>query len=317
MTPTAPHRSPFARAHDAAHLAGISFFLVLALAGLARGAEGSGTAALLFAGLLAATAWLAGRVHGEGEAPAPLLHLHVLWPLLVLPAVFTGLRWLVPAALGDGPRHVTDFDVHLGRIDREWFGVDVPRWSERILTPALADVSMAFYAAYFLMPPALLAVLLLRGDRFRVYRALFTVAAGLYACYALYLLVPAAGPRHAYVGLSEPLPRGWITGWTHDLIRDLEPQPFDAFPSAHVVLGLTCAAIAWPLRGWFRWTMAILGVGTALSTVVLRYHWLVDDVAGLGVLALALGATALLDRRAARKAAAGGEGDRVGELLSG
>ena len=63
--------------------------------------------------------------------------------------------------------------------------------------------------------------------------------------------------------------------------------------------------------------MAVVGVGTALSTVVLRYHYLVDDLAALGVIAAVLVATRLLDARIARKeaAAAGGHPDRMAELL--
>jgi len=180
---------------------------------------------------------------------------------------------------------------------------------------------MLFYALYFLMPVAAFAMLVAAGDRGRTYRAAFGIALGVYACYMLYLLVPATGPRHAYVGLSAPLPEGWITGALHDLIRDLEPQQWDAFPSAHVVLGVLCAWAAWPFGGWRRWTMAAVAAGTTLSTVVLRYHYLVDDLASIAVIGVALGATRWIDARVARKAAAaaaaGAHPDRMADLLGG
>ena len=315
MTAPEPHRSPFARAHDAVHLVGLCFFLCMALAGWVRGAPDAGKGTAAFALLVAATCWLSRRA-AAGEMGAGLRNLHLVWALVVLPLSFNALRWLVPAALMDGSRGVTDFDLLLGGLDRRWFGVDVPRWREGFLTAPVADLFMAFYALYFVMPLALLWGLASRGDRLLTYRATFTIAVGAYGCYMLYLLVPAAGPRHAYVGLSEPLPRGWITGALHDFIRDLEPQPFDAFPSAHVVLGLLCGALAWPVGGWFRWAMAVVGVGTAVSTVVLRYHWLVDVVAGLAIAAVALAAAWALARRAARRGAEGAEGaeahDRMG-----
>jgi membrane-associated phospholipid phosphatase len=296
--------TPFARALDALHLVALSFFLAIALA------AGSGTAVAVFLALMLATAFLASRVQA-GSAPAPLALLHLGWPLVVLPVVFTSLQWLAPSVAQGRV-----FDPQLAAMDREWFGVDVARWSEGFLTGAIADPFMALYFLYFLMPVVSFAWFLHRGDRAFTYRAAFAISFGVYACYMLYLLVPATGPRHAYVNLSAPLPEGLITGRIHDFIRDLEPQPFDAFPSCHVVLGLLCAAMCWPLGGWRRWSMVLVGAGTALSTVVLRYHYLVDDLAGVIVVGLALAATRFMDARIARKAA-DRDHDRMGDLLAG
>ena len=310
----------FPRALDALHLLGLSFFLAASLAGLARGADSSGTAALLYAVLLAASTALAGRFHGAAPRPRWVESLHLGWTLIVLPIVFAGIRYLVPAFAGG-----REFDDELAALDRDWFGVDIPRWSEGFLTAPVADVAMLFYFLYFLMPVAAFAMLVRAGDRGRTYRAAFGIGLGVYACYMLYMLVPAAGPRAAYVGRSAPLPEGWITGPLHDFIKGLEPQQWDAFPSAHVVLGILCAWAVWPFGGWRRWTMAVVAAGTCVSTVVLRYHYLVDDLASLVVVAIAIVATRLIDVRIARRAAAapapapapGGHPDRMADLLGG
>ncbi|MHC4922811.1 MAG: phosphatase PAP2 family protein [Planctomycetota bacterium] len=244
------------------------------------------------------------------ESPGRAWHLaHGGFGLLILPTVFDGVRHLVPAL----PEK--RWDPELAAFDRDWLGADIPRWSERILTADLADVMMLFYFLYFLMPLVLLAGYALNGRIRELYRAAFVIALGLYLTYFLYLLVPAAGPRfaHPHGPLSEPLPEGRITGLLHDLIRDLEPQPWDAFPSAHIVLGLLCAGLAWPLRGAWRWGMAIVGVGTAISTVVLRYHWVVDLLAGFVVIGLCAGAAWALQRRADAKS---GASDRMKSLLA-
>jgi hypothetical protein len=47
---------------------------------------------------------------------------------------------------------------------------------------------------------------------------------------------------------------------------------------------------------------------------VLRYHYVVDDLAGLVVVAAALAAVRVLDARIARRSAAA-HGDRMGDLL--
>ena len=104
----------FSRALDALHLLGLSFFLAASLAGLARGAPDSGTAALLYAGLLAASTALAGWFHGAAPRPRRVENLHVAWTLIVLPIVFAGIRFLVPA-FAPG----RDFDDALAAIDRD------------------------------------------------------------------------------------------------------------------------------------------------------------------------------------------------------
>jgi hypothetical protein len=281
--------TPFARALDALHLLALSFFLAVSLA------AGSGTAVGVYGALLVATALLASRVQRE-DPPAALRFLHLGWTLVVLPVVFNAIRWVMPA-VAEG----RVFDAQLGALDREWFGVDVARWSEGFLTGSIADPFMAFYFLYFVMPVAAFVAFVRKGDRAFTYRAAFLIAFGVYACYMLYLLVPAVGPRHAYVGLSAPLPEGRITGLLHDLILSLEPQRYDAFPSCHVVLGILCAVACWPLGGWMRWSMAVVGAGTVLSTVVLRYHYVVDDLAALVLVGLAIAATRIMDARIARK----------------
>jgi len=295
--------TPFARALDALHLLALSFFLAVSLA------AGSGTAVAVYGGLLAATALLASRVHGD-RPPTALRFLHLGWTLVVLPVVFNAIRWIAPA-VAEG----RVFDAQLAAFDREWLGVDVARWSEGFLTGAIADPFMAFYFLYFAMPLAAFVAFLRKRDRAFTYRAAFLIAFGVYACYMLYLLVPAVGPRHAYVGLSAPLPEGLITGALHDLILSLEPQRYDAFPSCHVVLGILCAVACWPLGGWMRWSMAVVGAGTVLSTVVLRYHYVVDDLAALVLVGLSIAATRIMDARIARKGA-DAEHDRVGDLLT-
>ena len=125
---------------------------------IARGADSSGTAVLLYAGLLAASTALAGRFHGTAPRPRWVESLHLGWTLIVLPIVFAGIRYLVPAFAGG-----REFDDELAALDRDWFGVDIPRWSEGFLTPPVADAAMLFYFLYFLMPVAAFAMLVRAG----------------------------------------------------------------------------------------------------------------------------------------------------------
>jgi membrane-associated phospholipid phosphatase len=301
-------------------------FLALALGAWARGAPSSHHAVLWFAAWLVATILVTSRAHRADAPPGPgWAWLHIGWAMVLLPQIFNGIRFLVPALPGGsplplGPAHLDArrYDDTLAQLDMQWFDWDIPRWSEAVLTPALADFMMFFYAAYFVMPVILFLALAARRDFPAMRRAAFMISVGLYATYALYLVVPACGPRHAYVNLSVPLPEGLWTGAVHDLIRDLEPQPYDAFPSAHVALGTLCAVLAWPVGGFLRWTMAVLAAGTIASTLVLRYHWIMDVLAGVALVAVALIATEALARRSRRRKATSStsHGDRMDDLLT-
>jgi len=309
---------PFARAGDGLHLVFGLFLFAMALASLAAGRPRGGAAVAFFGGTLAATALLVRAAGRTSPGPSRALRrLHLVYPLFLVSAVFAGLRFVVPAL---PVRDDLLYDQALARIDRDWFGVDVVGMSVGAIDarPLLADALMVFYVLYFLMPVVLLAALLLRGQTSAVYPTSFVVSLGLYASYVGYLLVPAFGPRAAYVHLSPPLPRGNLTGALHDILLGLEPQPYDAFPSAHVVMGVLCAVLAWPLGGVLRWGMAVVAAGTVASTLLLRYHYLVDDLAALAVVAAALLAAGALQRRAARRRAApGGHGERMEEFLGG
>jgi membrane-associated phospholipid phosphatase len=69
----------------------------------------------------------------------------------------------------------------------------------------------------------------------------------------------------------------------------LRLAPRDAFPSGHTLVTLLSMAWAWRYRLRVRWPVTVLGVLLVLSTVYLRYHYVVDVLTGsvLAVLCLA------------------------------
>ncbi len=96
--------------------------------------------------------------------------------------------------------------------------------------------------------------------------------------YALYGVVPAYGPYTIEPGSPPGLDRPFAASMHRTLI-EWEWETPDAFPSGHVlIVTLALWAMARRQRGLF-WVMLLPGVGLALGTVVLRYHYLLDLIA--------------------------------------
>jgi len=117
----------------------------------------------------------------------------------------------------------------------------------------------------------------------------FMIALGFCLSYLGYLLVPAVGPRFTLAHLhTEPL-RGLLTFDTiHHTIDSLEAIKRDCFPSGHTEMTLVTTYYAWK---YHKKTFAVmLPVGTMLiaATVVLRYHYVIDVLAGAVLAALVL-----------------------------
>jgi membrane-associated phospholipid phosphatase len=113
------------------------------------------------------------------------------------------------------------------------------------------------------------------------------------------------GPRftlHTLESTARELPGLWLTPGLRAFIDagGLVPvsaaageafrlAPRDAFPSGHALVTLLSIAWAWRYRLGVRWVVTVLGAPYC-STVYLRYHYVVDVLAGaaLAVLCLAL-----------------------------
>jgi hypothetical protein len=123
---------------------------------------------------------------------------------------------------------------------------------------------------------------------------------------AVYFLLPAMGPVFVEPTLFSALPTTGVSELQATLMADrvevlAGPQATEAvhgiaaFPSLHVSIAFTAAAIA-SLVGLPRWVRAslwsFLGL-TTVATVYFGWHYVVDDVAGVAIGAVAVWAGAL------------------------
>jgi membrane-associated phospholipid phosphatase len=87
-----------------------------------------------------------------------------------------------------------------------------------------------------------------------------------------------------------PLPDGFFWGLTQNLVESSGAQ-LDIFPSLHTALPLTLALYSWKLRNQglhrFWWLTAFFACNIVVATMLLRWHYAVDVLAGatLGVAA--------------------------------
>lgn len=216
----------------------------------------------------------------------------------VAPVIFLLLKH-VHYVLG-GLRPV-DRDDWLIAADRWLFGLDPTVWLSRVTSPALTELLQVAYTAFYVLFLVVGYELYFRRPRADYRWFVFACAYGFFLSYVAYVFVPAVGPRftlHRFSDLDAELPGLWLTpalrafvnaggsipSGVPDAVARAAAQR-DVFPSGHTMM--TFALVAWAWRFRLRVAPSITAAGALViaGTVYLRYHYVVDLVAG-GVMAL-------------------------------
>jgi len=223
--------------------------------------------------------------------------LHIIFILYIFPVLFL----LYPVALGiSRSLHIPEFDPVLIQIDRFMYGgIDPTRWifAHIHLLPVTVEFLEYTYFAHYLYALALAAELFLRK---RDNQLLEFRAAMLYATllsFLLNMIVPAIGPRftlHEFADITKELPGIWIVDWIRSQINTGEGITSvmtstiakmnvlrDAFPSGHTMLTVVTLIFAFRTKATVRWILLPLGVSLIISTILLRYHYVIDVIAGI------------------------------------
>lgn len=203
--------------------------------------------------------------------------IHGWYPVALIPITFTELRYLIPLI------HPRDYDLELAAIDYRIFGVHPTIWLERCTWPPLTEALQIAYATYYFLPITLGAVLWRKGwfDKYRFW--VFIVAFGFYVSYLGYMAVPAIGPR--FLPMIKDAQAFPLTGvWLFDAIRatldKAEGITRDCFPSGHTELTLLVLYYARKFHRQTFWWLLPPGSALIFSTVYLRYHYVIDIIAG-------------------------------------
>ncbi len=227
---------------------------------------------------------------------------------------YRNLKGTIPLLRGDL------FDRELAELDRALFlGHDPAALLHSLLgVGAQTHVLSTIYAAFILFLPVCLGLALVFSPDLPT-SLFFATALSLNWLLGIgsYFLLPALGPVYFDPGAFAALPHSGVTDLQEMLrehriayLRDPDtgrPQAIAAFASLHIAMSFTPLMAAYWL-GLGRRVKAALWiwlVATTISTIYFGWHYVVDDVAGLGIGALSLVlARALMgyDVEAARRA---------------
>ena len=198
------------------------------------------------------------------------------YPVLLIPVTYKELTYLIPQI------HPRDFDATLAAIDYRVLGVHPTVWLERFTWPPLTEILQLTYSCYYFLPIVLGAVLW-RSRPPEFYFWVFVVVFGFYVSYIGYISVPATGPRflQEIAGAQTiPLSGIWLFASVREMLDRAEGITRDCFPSGHTELTLLVLYYARVFHKKVFWWLLPIGTGIIISTVYLRYHYLIDVAAG-------------------------------------
>ncbi len=194
----------------------------------------------------------------------PLYSLVLVYPLIPL----------IMAASNPG-----DLDPLLWSWDRLLFGADPHGWLEQRVPAVLLEWMALCYSLYGFLFLGVLGSLMIRRSeaalREMVFRACVCLASG----YTLYWMIPAAGPE-SVVPFEGPLELVHFAS-LKEILMDRPRIERDCFPSLHTAITAIVLGSAWSHLRFLFWIILPVAFTVPFACIALRYHYVVDVLAGL------------------------------------
>src|ERR1017187_5364403 len=176
----------------------------------------------------------------------------------------------------------TDRDQALMAIDQRLFGCQLSVVLQRIISPPLTTWMTFAYFFHLVNIPFIACFLYVFRDHRRFREMMSGVMVVSFLGLMGYLLVPAIGPvytlRNQYtVPLHQSM---WMFNREVDFM-DFARIRRDCFPSLHVAISFVVWLYAYRNSKKLFWILAPVMLSLWVSTVYLRYHYLIDVVAGV------------------------------------
>jgi len=178
-----------------------------------------------------------------------------------------------------------DQDALLARLDRAmFFGHDPRVLCEALISRPLSEWLCACYVFYLPLFPLVLAWVFAKRSPAPFRELSFAVTLALAVGYVLYTVVPAQGPLfldHFDVSLD-----AYLGARLKAQLMDRTRVPRDCFPSLHTGVSLTLLWGAYRHVRPLFWVLAPIVLSIPFACVYLRYHYVVDVIAGFVLFAL-------------------------------
>lgn len=197
-------------------------------------------------------------------------------PIFILLFNFCELHYLVHSV------NTKDLDNLLIQFDYQIFGVHPTIWLEKYTYPFITEIFQFIYSIFYFLPIILIILLLKNKNKEKANFFIFVMVYGFYISYIGYFLVPAIGPRFTLDHMqSFPIQGVMLTEFLRNLLDLLENIQRDAFPSGHVEMTLLTMYYAFKFNKKYFIVLLFIGNTLILSTVYLRYHYVVDIIGGI------------------------------------
>jgi membrane-associated phospholipid phosphatase len=236
--------------------------------------------------------FVAGGASGRQESNAREF-IHPYWEIIRDWTPFLIILLMYYSLWGDATHLLVtrDRDAALIALDQRLFGFQASVALQRIVSPALTSWMQFAYVFHLFNIPIVACFIYMRRPRARFRELMCGLLVVSFLGLLGYILVPAIGPMYTLRGqytvpLSTPLAV---------LNRQMEFMDFarirrDVFPSLHVGISFVVWLYAWRNSRRLFWILSPVILSLWISTVYLRYHYLIDCVVGfaLGPISYAL-----------------------------
>ncbi len=215
------------------------------------------------------------------------LHFWYLPPMIFI--TFKQLYFMVH------PIHPTDYDELLIQIDRWLLGTDPTQFLSRFSHPILTEILQIVYTSFYLLP-IIVGVDLIKSKKYDEFEfSAFLIVYGFFLSYLGYFSLPAVGPRftlHNFFNIDNELPGLFLTPYLREFVNIGESIPRgtinphelvqrDVFPSGHTQMTLLTMYATLKFNTKSRFFIIPTGILLIFSTVYLRYHYVIDLIAGV------------------------------------
>jgi membrane-associated phospholipid phosphatase len=215
--------------------------------------------------------------------------IHHWYLLLYVPFCYKQVPYLVSAL------HLRAADNTLAHWDLAMWKVDPVFWLSSMQNRFAVEFLQAVYTMFLPGSVALGIVLWFRRPREEFRLGTFTIALTFLISYLGYLLLPARGPRFMeYASQYAPLHGLWAFHSLQNILDKLEGLQYDCFPSGHVAVVLVGCWLARWISPRVFYTFAVFAACITFSTVYLRYHYVIDVIAGMALAIVVLAVAPLV-----------------------
>jgi len=280
----------------------LSFFAILAIISLIEGESHIHLAqdrlgyTFLAIGTAIITFRFNRRLYRSQSIPWSELRLESWQSFQLIRDIFSVLMcWAMYASIKSIMPESALLDDWLIEADRLIFGFDPIVALEKLIRPWLTDFMVFNYVMLFAYIPGVFFVLTWKNCRRGLRDFMLGLILASFFGYLGYLAVPAIGPQHTQANLfTVDLWQRETRAMAQDaleLLINLNRIKRDCFPSMHVCLACVCLLYSWRWARSFALILLPATLCLIFSTFYLRYHYVVDAIAGIALAATVFACT--------------------------